>query len=285
MNMTYVGFLRKAGCYKQALETARKNYRDKPGWYSATALGLVLREMQHTEAAEKALRQSLQYEPTYIASILEIGDMYFNLGDWQTAKKVYQEVPQNTPQFAWASASILYCDWKLKPKQLYPDALLQMTSTESPNHRARQFLKQFYPYIGYLIEPSDAQTKCIAMMMEQGITDRSTGDYRFVVSCLESPSNDLALKLAFGEGVNLAVEVENIPEPDPRLAIEPVTYKLWKYEDTQASPALPAPSSRVLTTITNIAQKPLEISQLRKSRNKAEIRANRKGTNRIIIEL
>ena len=262
MRMTYVGFLRKAGCFNEALNTAQKNYRDNPSWYSATAIGLVLREIGHTEAAEKALRQSLEYEPTYIASILEIGDMYFNLGDWQTAKKVYQEVPQNTPQFAWASASILYCDWKLTSERSYLNALLKMASGDSPNHRARQFIEQFYPYIGYLPEPSDAQTNCIKMMMEQGIAYGDSGDYKFIVSCIEAPSNDLALKLAFGDGVNLAVEVENIPEPDPRMAIEPVAYKLWKYDGTKASPALPAPSTKVTDTITKLACKPLKISQL-----------------------
>ena len=262
MNMTYVGFLRKAGCFHEALDLAQKNYHNDPGWYSANAMGLVLREMGHTLAAEKAFRQSLKHEPTYVASILEIGDMYFDLNDWQTAKKIYQEVPQKTPQFKWAFASILYCDWKMNPEQPYPKALLEMTSGEFPNRRARQLIEQFYPYTGYLPEPSDAQTKCIQMMMEKGIAYGSSGDYRFVVSCLESPSNDLALKLAFGEGVNLVVEVENIPEPDPRLAIEPVAYKLWKYQDTKAIPALTPPNEKVIATIAKLAQKPLKISQL-----------------------
>ena len=262
MNLTYVGFLRKAGCFDEALNIAEENYRDNPGYYSATALGLVFREMGQTKAAEKALRQSLEYEPTYVASILEIGDMYFNLGNWQRAKQVYQEVPQNTSQFDWASASILYCDWKMQPEQPYPEALVHMASGESLNRRAYQFLRQFYPYTGYLPEPSDAQTNCIKMMMERGITYGDSGDYKFIVSCLEPPSNDLALKLAFGKGVNLAVEVENIPKPDPRVAIAPLAYKIWQYNDTKASPVLPAPSEKVVFTITELAQKPLEISQL-----------------------
>ena len=262
MKMIYVGFLRKAGCINKALDIATKNYSEDPDYYSANALGLVLRSMKQSIAAEKALRESLKYEPTNVASILEIGDLHFDLGNWQTAKKVYREVPQNTPQSDWASASILYCDWNLTPKQPYPEALVQMASADSPNNRSRQLIEQFYPYTGYLPEPSDAQTNCIKMMMEQGIAYGDSGDYRFVVSCIEAPSNDLALKLAFGDDVNLAVEVENIPEPDPRIAIEPVAYKLWQYDGTKATPALSAPSTKVIDTVTKLARKSLEMSQL-----------------------
>ena len=262
MKMIYVGFLRKAGCINKALDIATKNYSEDPDYYSANALGLVLRSMKQSIAAEKALRESLKYEPTNVASILEIGDLHFDLGNWQTAKKVYREVPQNTPQSDWASASILYCDWKLTPQQPYPEALVQMASADSPNNRSRQLIEQFYPYTGYLPEPSDAQTNCIKMMMEQGIAYGDSGDYRFVVSCIEAPSNDLALKLAFGDDVNLAVEVENIPEPDPRIAIEPVAYKLWQYDGTKATPALSAPSTKVIDTVTKLARKSLEMSQL-----------------------
>ena len=262
MKMIYVGFLRKAGCINKALDIATKNYSEDPDYYSANALGLVLRSMKQSIAAEKALRESLKYEPTNVASILEIGDLHFDLGNWQTAKKVYREVPQNTPQSDWASASILYCDWKLTPQQPYPEALVQMASADSPNNRSRQLIEQFYPYTGYLPEPSDAQTNCIKMMMEQGIAYGDSGDYRFVVSCIEAPSNDLALKLAFGDDVNLAVEVENIPEPDPRIAIEPVAYKLWQYDGTKATPALSAPSTKVIDTVTKLARKSLKMSQL-----------------------
>ena len=256
MQMTYVGFLRKAGCFRQALGIAQQNYRDNPDWFSATAMGLVLREMEQTDAAEKIFRQAIKYDPQNMSIKLEIGDMYFNLGNWQKAKQVYQEVPKNTPQFDWAYASILYCDWKMQPEQPYPDKLLQLISGDSPNDRASQFIRQFYPYTGYLPEPSDAQANCLRMMIEK---DVSYG--KFTVSCLESPSNDLAVKLAFGEGVHLEVEVENIPQPDPRLAIEPVAYKLWEYEDTKATPALPSPNPKVLDTIANLVSSPLELQQ------------------------
>ena len=262
MDMMCVGFLRKAGCFREAVERAKINHRDAPGWFSATAIGLVLREMGKTAAAEKAFRQAIKYEPKDMSSRLEIADMYFNAENWREAKKVYGEIPQSASQFDWAYPSILYCDWKLKPEQPYPENLLQMISGDEPNYRASQFVKQFYPYTGYLPEPTDALANFLRKMIAEGVRYGNAGEVKVTLSCLESPSNELALKLAFGKDIDLILEVENIPEPDPRLAIEPVAYKLWEYTDTKAVRAIAPPREKVVTTIAKIAQKPLEISQL-----------------------
>lgn len=77
---------------------------------------------------------------------------------------------------------------------------------------------------------------------------------RCTVSCLESPSNHLAFKLA---GFSATISVSEIPSPDPRQPLEPVPYLLWTYDGTDPSPALAAPTPAVTEAIAAIAPTPL----------------------------
>src|SRR5262249_61765955 len=51
-------------------------------------------------------------------------------------------------------------------------------------------------------------------------------------------------------------EVAAIPDPDPRLPVDAVRYRLWDYQGTDAKPGLPPPSEHVRQAIAELAHGP-----------------------------
>ncbi len=260
--MIHVGLLRKSGEFDHALALAEHNVQRNGGWNAIIALGLTLREKGDFAKAETTLQQAYDSDPSQgISPILEIADMYFNRADWPHALDWYNKVTAIEADNGWAHASKLYCRWKILAQSEYPEELISFSAQNTEDQRSYNLLNEFRPYIGYLPKPVEATANVLTQILEK-TKDRegnpAGNKYNIKLSSLESPSNLLAFKLAFGEGFKVNLEIENIPEPDPRESVIDVSYNLWKYNGTEATQALPEPADEIAGLVADLSSKPFE---------------------------
>lgn len=114
------------------------------------------------------------------------------------------------------------------------------------------------PYISSLPEPGDATINVLRQLAEQGA---GAGQIEIGLSTLESPSAILSIACyqqeRFGAS-NVTVQVAEIQSPDPRQPRSPVDYLLWRYDGTEARPALSPPMPDVAAAVATLAVLPYE---------------------------
>lgn len=253
--MVRLGLLRRSGRYEDALAIARPALERSPSWHAATALGLILRAQGNFDAADHAFQAALELDPDDIAACLEAGDMHWEQDRWQPAAEWYERALQKRPDNAWASATLALCRWRLSDQKEHLDALTR--AAEAGNERAAFLMHR--EFSSGLPEPVDAIANMLRDLRESaqnGTGIREGDSMTIALSCLEAPSNLIALRLdmdAIGSRLKVQVDVESVPVPDPRQPIEDVKYPLWKYEGTNAFPGLPPPGPDILTRIAELA--------------------------------
>jgi tetratricopeptide (TPR) repeat protein len=258
--MFRAGLLRKAGLFDEGEAVARAAVARSPDWHTASALGLLLRAKGDSAGAERAFRQALQLDPNDVSARLEAADMYFDRQEWPTALAWYENALANEPGQAWAQPSALYCRWKLTGEERYVREVVELA--RKGNHRARQLYN--LAFWANLPEPADATANLVRQVRQAVLSDPTkapSGEARLTLNTLEAPSNYLALRLemeALKHDLRLAVAVERVPRPDPRVPLDEVRYVLWKYEGTDARPGLPAPAEDVVRRIGALAAAPYD---------------------------
>lgn len=257
-NMTYAGLLRKCGRLEEALSRAQDMRQRDPGWHSAIANGLTLREMRELSRAEAAFREALDFKPDDVAARMEAADMYFNAEEWEKANEWYEDVLASHPRHEWANPSSLFCLWKLKKfgrvESSFADKLLELAKGDPPSRRAHDLCNRLSPYIGFLPVPEDATANWLRQKIREE-ADAPGQKLQFVVDHLEAPSNSIAARLQFGSDREIDIKTEFVPEPDPREPLDSIDYKLWAYKGTVPRPALSEPPDEVLEPIAEIAKK------------------------------
>jgi tetratricopeptide (TPR) repeat protein len=253
--MMRVGLLRKAGRFDDAVSTARAALAAAADWHTATALGLTLREQGDLAGADEAFRLALRADPKDVSARLEAGDMYLDRGHYEPALRWYDDALKKQPGHPWAQPSALFCRWKIDADQRVLDQLV--SAAKAGNDRANALCwREFY---GSPPEPTDATANILRQFRDSILNEPEkapSGACQLTISSLEAPSNYLAFRLemaALGSDLSLAVTVERVPEPDPRRPLGDMSYLLWTYTGTDASPGLPAPPADVTEKVAAIA--------------------------------
>ncbi|WP_124471226.1 tetratricopeptide repeat protein [Burkholderia ubonensis] len=253
--MLRLGLLRRAGEFEEALRLAGP-LAEIQDWFTAVARGLVLRQMSCPDDAEHAFRKAIDMRPDDISAYLEAADTWLDCEGWAAARGWYEDVLRREPGHAWAQPSLFYCQWK----ESADDARLEQVTGLAceGNERAKSL---WFRARGALPEPQDASANVLRQLRDQFIQAGKPvdpgGNISLRVSSLEAPSNALAFRLELASHgraeCDISILAENIPSPDPRQAVEPVEYPLWRYEVDQATPALPPPPVHILETVSALA--------------------------------
>jgi hypothetical protein len=154
--------------------------------------------------------------------------------------------------------SALYCGWKAAGDEKKRERLVKMARTRPVNDRAVQLLGLNCPYLGFLPRPADALANVQPKISQSFRKKRpDPGDtLTFNNSHLESPSATLALHeelKAIGCQIRIIINVNTVPQPDPRLPCQPVRHLLWTFEGTEPRPGLPAPADAILQRVASLA--------------------------------
>ena len=264
--MCQVGLLRKGGLLEEALEKAGPLEQIK-SWNEAIALGLVLRQMKRLDESEKAFMHALKINPEDVSARLEAADSWLDNDHWEKALGWYEKALEAEPQHPWALPSSWYCQWKITSDEQWMDKIIAAIKDDD-NSAKQRAIQLWYMAFGNLPEPYDATANVLRQVREK-ILETSDADSKdniaqgdsiqIGLSSLEAPSNLLAVRLemaALGSPTKLTLSVEDIPKPDPRVAKEPVEWLLWRYDGTDATPALPAPDEAVVEQIARLAATP-----------------------------
>jgi thioredoxin-like negative regulator of GroEL len=260
--MLRAGLHRKAGNYDEALAIVRASLQRSPDWHTATALGLILRQQGNLVEAEKAFQMALRHDPDDISARLEAGDLFFERQEWRAALKWYENALGKEPAQPWARPSALYCRWQLTGDEKHIRDLVALARKDPDNHRAQHLW--WLASGGGLPEPVDAAANLLRQFRDAIVEDPAkapSGEAKMTLSCLEAPSNYLAIRLdmaALQHDLRVTVVSTHLPKPDPRQPMTQVKYLLWRYDDLTASPGLPPPGKDVAARIGDIAALPFD---------------------------
>jgi hypothetical protein len=186
--------------------------------------------------------------------------MYCERGQWQPALRWYENALAKERGHPWAHPSALFCRWRLTDDERHLNELVELARQQ--NQRAQQLCHE--AFAGGLPEPADATANLLRQfrqMIQEDPANAPTGEARMAVTSLEAPSNFLAFRLemaALRHDLRLAVTVNRVPKPDPRRPVAEGKYLLWKYDGTDASPALPPPAADVVARIDELARRPFD---------------------------
>ena len=258
--MMRAGLLRKAGLFDEALAVAGPLDHAR-SFAEAAAIGLVLRRQGRFAESAQAFAKSIELEPGKIAGYLEAGDTWFEGGNWQNALEWYEGAVRLEPGQNWAEPSGWYCQWRLTGDEAWLERLFE--AAKAGNRRANQL---WFLARGAVPESSDATANIVRQIHDAWgksppKTENAGGSIKITLSTLEAPSNRLAVALevaSFRQNARLEVTVQSLPAQDPRLPVAEIDYLLWRYEGTDAVPALPPPPAEVADRIAALAAAPYD---------------------------
>ncbi|MGC4045364.1 MAG: hypothetical protein QM758_16355 [Armatimonas sp.] len=249
------GLLRRIGYEQKAIEVAQQAYATTPTYWSAVALGSALRESD-PRAAIEAFQKATQHDPADVSAWLDIGDLFWNLGDTTAARESYEHVCAREPEHAWAYPSLLALSWDETRSDETQKQLFDFAERATDKNRVMHLCWQrFRSYTGsFLPGPGEALVNFGRGLDPTQITagDRVEGE----VTAPESPSAIAALSsyLARYEA-GIDVTFLKIPKPSPLLPQHNVRFALWRYEGHQAVPAVPPPPQAIAEQVAELAQR------------------------------
>lgn len=248
---------RRAGLLEQALAIAKEAHAKQPSYMATIALAGAHRELGQLEEAIAAFRLAQAAQPEEIGTRLDIGDLLLELGREREALATYREALSIEPNNPWALASARFLELVSGDES----ALAELHRlAEAGNTRAQQLLDMSGEAAEGLPRLTEA-TIDVARQLHAQLADRAPastgGSVRLGLSCLESPSSQIATRRllvdALGSEARLELEVAEIPEPDPRVPRRPVDHVLWRFDGTDARPAMAPPDPDVQRAIGMVA--------------------------------
>jgi tetratricopeptide (TPR) repeat protein len=250
-----VSLLRKINRLDDALAAAQELRRAFPGYFAATALGMVYQARGDMMRWYECYQEALQYDMQSIPLRLEMGDRFWEAGQLENAAFWYEDALRLDPGNAWASPSLLCLRFYQSGDQQWRERLEDLAIAQPGNARARSLVQGSTPFVGFLPEPGDLLVNFTRMLLENLRTDPNHPMARGMlrVSALEAPSARLALALALGKPPEITLEVEAVQSPDPRQPRVPVDYLLWKYRGTEPVAAVREPAGDVVTAVCTLA--------------------------------
>jgi hypothetical protein len=130
------------------------------------------------------------------------------------------------------------------------------------NDRARMLVDRLDPFVLSLPRRTDALVNLAAQALHQLKPGSKVSS--IAVSSIESPSAILTLRRALEEkevADELRISFAEIPQPDPREPVAPVTVQVWTYgEGGHATPALEPPPEEIFEAVSSLARRPYEIA-------------------------
>jgi len=265
--------LRKRGLLEEASRIAEEGDRRAPSYETAVALAGVYRTMSRFDAAIKAFREAIHRQPNEAASVYvhnDIADILCEQGKIEEGVREYRAVLDHDPEDAWALPSYLYFMHGLQPGEGWDAKLSALAARPSDNQRAQELQGRLAVvqrgYLDVLPEANEAIINLARQFIAEPDKLAKGGKIAIGLSHLESPSARLAITMELvGKfpGVTLDLGVADVPTPDTRLPLKPVSYVLWAYDGMTPRPALAAPSPAIAGAMADIARTPFNVEAWR----------------------
>jgi tetratricopeptide (TPR) repeat protein len=233
--------VRRAGRPDEAYRLAKTAFERFPSWNGAVALANACKAVDRFAEAQDAWRAALKLEGDPIPVLLDWADALLDRWELEGARSKYHEVLERQDDHPWAIPSALYVEWARNPSSALRLSLARYAQKNPDNQRARFLAEQAAPWVGRLPPPQEATIGALAQLVDQ--RGALSGAVKLNLSQLESPSSQMAARrLAKVHGGRVTLRIGEVSRPDLREPFGEVRWRLWRWEGTDASPALPEPS-------------------------------------------
>ncbi|MFP2894959.1 tetratricopeptide repeat protein [Corallococcus sp. 4LFB] len=283
---------RTTGNFQESLDIALAYEREHPDAMAAIMAAGAYRSLGNLPAAMAAFHRALERDPRNFSVWIDIGDVLWDDGRPREALEAYAKVLAHEPEHPWALPSTLLLKAQIVGDPGMLRDFTRYAEAHPGNARAQQ-LQQLLrawtstppsrnePWVDVLPKPTEATLSVIAQL--HGLVARKGKDAlpknpRVTLSHPEPPSALLAAQLElnrFTEGVTLGFTVQGIPEPDPRaswgrgsgvsalLGFRKARPVLWRYQGTDALPAVEPPPAEVADRVAALAVTPFSMKTWR----------------------
>ena len=260
--LSHALILRKAGHSQESLTRAQAAYDAEPSAFAMVAIAYAQKVLNQNDAALASFQKALEHDPGYIEIYNDMGDLLIGLGRTSEGALAYGKVLDTQPDHPWAAPSYYFYQFELDSDPYWKQKLMTFAGAHPDNQRAAQLIRSLSPegapYVDYLPEPSEAIINTAKHFIGQD--KKVTGDVNIGLSALETPSSVLAVRRTLEPDATVTVGVAQLQRPDPRVPSQKVAYTLWKYDGTNATPAVPPPAPEVANAVADIAVTPFSLA-------------------------
>lgn len=284
---------RTTGDFQESLDIALAYEREHPDSMAAIMAAGAYRCLGDVRAALAAYRRAQERDPANLSLWLDIGDVLWEDHQLQEALDAYLVMLRREPHHPWALPSVLLLRAQLAGERALLQDFKQYAEANPDNPRVQQLQEQLRafeatapsshePWATFLPEPTEACLSVLqqlkAALAERNGKDALPENVKMTLSYPEPPSALLAVRLDLARlvpGMTLGVTVQHIPEPDPRaswgrdsgvlawLGFGKARPMLWRFQGTEASPAVEPPPTEVVERLAALAASPFSMKTWR----------------------
>ncbi len=248
---------RNAGLVDEALEIAESFHRRHPTYMSAVMWFGALKALHRWDDAVGAIDDAIARAPdpsSRRSALTDRGDALMELARWTDAGAAYRAALALEPGHPWCQSSLAYL------------------AARDGDHRARELLRGFARGAEKraqelvlrldrrtdLPAPRSAIVNSIAQLLATGPAEPPEGgEIELSSSAPEPPAALLAARAELrraGWHLKMTLDVEGVPEPDPRVPLGDAAFVLWHFDGHEPRPALDPPRPAVATAIAELAR-------------------------------
>jgi tetratricopeptide (TPR) repeat protein len=265
LRLIHVMIARKSGRRDEACRLAEAFWREMPSQQSGVARGMARKINGDMEGAIAAFEEALPYAPTDESMRADLAEFNCALGRFDEALRWAEETKRRDAQRRTSAWTL----WYLLKHRAEPNGNwmqeFQHYREANPNCRmpGQEVLWRLGAWEAEIPAAAEATINVVKQVLEK-LTEpaKTEGTVTLHVTCLESPSSHLAARRALGRfNVRIALAVEQVPTPDPRVPAGIARWPTWQYDGIEPSTALPAPSPLVSQGVAALAAEPYDLQK------------------------
>jgi len=154
--------LAKAGRFADAIALTERAAEANPSFKTATAAAMANKRNGNIEAAVRWFWRASELDPKNETGLLDIGDTYAALGEWQKSLEAYEAALKRKPDHDWAYPSAVYCRYRLTGDLALLEELRYMANAAPDECGMASIMKQMFG--GYNFE--DRRHRATFLMQE-----------------------------------------------------------------------------------------------------------------------
>jgi tetratricopeptide (TPR) repeat protein len=247
---------RNAGRLDEALEIAESFHRRQPTYKSAVMVYGGLKALRRWDDAVAAIDDAISRAPdanNRCSALIDRGDTLMELARWTDAADAYRAALALAPGQPWCQSSIAY----LAARGGDPGARKLLRETARGGDKRAQELVLRLGRREDLPAPHSAIVDVVTQVLASGPDEPpQDGSIKMSASAPEPPAALLAARAELrraGWRVKMTLDVEGVPEPDPRRPLAATSLVLWAFDGHEPRPALDPPRPAIAARIAELA--------------------------------
>ncbi|HEX8629658.1 MAG TPA: tetratricopeptide repeat protein [Catenuloplanes sp.] len=242
---------RRLGAVDLAVSWAARGVRAAPSKLAEVWLGYAYRSAGRTREALAALRRAIAHDPDDLTLYADIAGTLADHGKLDRALRWTDRALAKDPTFDCARHTASRLRYQRDGDVAHLVALVDFARDHPSNAHEHSDLAECChdrPWLGRVPPAGEAVVNVLRQVLATG-TPVAGGNLR--LSTLEVPSAMRALAAGIPD---VAVTVDTVPAPDIRVPRRATGTVLWRYDGTDAKPALPPPSPAAAERVRQLAQ-------------------------------